>query len=132
MELVEQACDGFMELRAGRSGLLGLTPVQRHSEFPTGRRWSSRTLYTVRRHPRGVGVEEALRREVLLECADLGLPQPEVEVLRVRAVAKVGLSGEVRLTFPSPVRGPLLLGRTRHKGGGWFGVVDSALAEPQG
>jgi len=125
LTLVEQACEGFAELRAGCSGRLGLTPVQGRFEFQIGRRWTSRTLYTVRRHARAVGAEEALRHELLAECAELGLPQPEVEVLRVRALAKVGLSGEIRLTFTSPVRGPLLLGRTRHKGGGWFGVLET-------
>lgn len=128
MNLVERACEGFVELRAGRSGRLGLIPVQGGVEFPIGRRWSSRTLYTVRRHPRGVGAEDALRQELLAECAELGLPRPEVEVRRVRSIANVGLSGEVLLTFTSPICGPLALGRTRHKGGGWFGVEDSVSA----
>jgi CRISPR-associated protein Csb2 len=35
----------------------------------------------------------------------------------------MGLCGEARITFDNGVRGPILLGRTRHFGGGLFAAI---------
>lgn len=88
-----------------------------------GTAWRSVTPYRVCRHRRVGEAHDAIREDVLRECLTHGLPRPEaIEVEGIRAPAGLGLQGDVRITFAVSVSGPLLLGRTRHKGGGVFEV----------
>ncbi len=84
------------------------------------------------------GGEDALLRQLAADCLHVGLPEPvDVQLLRgpgrrggaYRTVSRAsvpeawrasisGQTDHVRLTFAAPVRGPLLLGRSRHFGGG--------------
>jgi CRISPR-associated protein Csb2 len=74
--------------------------------------------YVVTRHAKGGVAAVALTADVLAECRRLGLPEPRVESSNVRGVPEIGLTGDIRLTFGQSVLGPVLLGRTRHVGGG--------------
>ncbi len=83
--------------------------------------WRSETPYVVTRHLEAADAHEALREDLRRECARHGLPRPsDIEVLASRGVRGLGLSAELRLRFEAAVHGPLLLGRTRHLGGGLF------------
>ena len=84
------------------------------------RRWRSATPYLVTRHHKLGSAVEALQADVRGECARHGLPQPEIEVERHEARPGVGLTGWLTLSFAAAQEGPLLLGRSRHLGGGLF------------
>jgi CRISPR-associated protein Csb2 len=59
--------------------------------------------------------------ELIGECLRRGLPRPEVEVLELEAGPRGGgMMVRARLEFAVGVRGPLLLGRDSHMGGGLF------------
>ncbi len=51
------------------------------------------------------------------------MPGPVVTVESVSSADGGGLSGMLRLSFPVAVAGPVILGRTRHLGGGLFSPV---------
>ena len=57
-----------------------------------------------------------------------GLPRPEITVLDWNAQPEVGLCGRLRLTFKDAIQGPIILGKTRHIGGGVFSAVDRSSA----
>lgn len=83
--------------------------------------WRTLTPYTVCRHGKKMTAEEVIRRDVISECSRQGFPHPEtIDVTSWRAQHGLGLHAELKLTFANEIRGPILLGRTRHKGGGVF------------
>ena len=123
--LVTGALEGMDELRAGAAGRLKLAPaaVDRDSDalFGPARVWESVTVYDVTRHHRRAGDGDAIRMDVENELDRCGWPRPEsIAVLAVRRGPRGGLSGRLRLTFRTAQAGPLLIGRTAHKGGGLF------------
>jgi len=125
LSALERALAGFADLRASAAGRLR---VERAAVFPEedpllapSRIWVSRTCYVVNRHLRYESAAEAMARDLEASCLKLGLPVPQVTVLEVNGVPKEGLTGRAELDFGVAVPGPLLLGRTRHKGGGVFG-----------
>lgn len=122
-----QSLEGMDILRAGAAGRLALAPVLLDEEsdplFSRAHIWESVTDYQVTRHSRRLGDEEALKADVVMELMRRGWPklQPEsIDVLKVRRGPRGGLSGRLRLTFPTAQSGPLLIGATSHKGGGLF------------
>lgn len=120
-----RALEGMDVLRAGSSGRLTLLPAAIDPEndilFAPSRAWESVTAYDVTRHHRRAGDGDALRIDVERELGRCAWPRPEsIEVLAVRRGPRGGLSGRLRLTFRTAQAGPLLLGRTAHKGGGLF------------
>ena len=122
---VERALEGMTVLRAGQAGRLVLTPAALSAEsdplFAPSQVWESVSDYRVTRHLRRRGDEEALRADVLAELDRIGWPVPaSVEVLSVRRGSRGGLSGRLRLSFAAVQEGPLMIGRTAHKGGGLF------------
>jgi CRISPR-associated protein Csb2 len=126
LDTLQRALTGFDELRAGAAGLLSLRPGELDMNddlFSPAREWRSVTHYVVNRHAKGVGVEAALARDVRDTCARLRLPVPEVGVTSTRGVPGVGLAAELTLRFAAAISGPLLLGRTRHRGGGLFAAT---------
>lgn len=133
LRTLDDALDGFRELRAGSAGLLMLLPERggeaEGSLMRQARVWESVTSYVVTRHAKETDAAAALVADVHAECRRLGLPEPDVEARNVRGVQRVGLTGDVRLTFTNAVSGPLLLGRTRYFGGGLFRPVEET-AEP--
>lgn len=122
-----------------------LTTLQQEQYRRPSRSWVTITPVVYSRWPKG---EATLRDQVTAECAHVGLPAPrDVEILRgpgrrggaARAIAVkrvpeawrnslLGPAGHVRLTFASPVRGPVLLGRARHFGLGLCVPDDASLA----
>jgi CRISPR-associated protein Csb2 len=133
LRTLDDALDGFRELRVGSAGLLTLFPElggeAESSLMRQARVWESVTSYIVTRHAKGTDAAAALIADVQAECRRLALPEPEVEARNVRGVQGIGLTGDVRLTFTNAVSGPLLLGRTRYFGGGLFRAVEET-AEP--
>ena len=121
------ALEGMDVLRAGRAGCLTLVPavVDPDSDplFAPARVWESVTAYDVTRHHRGLSAEDALRLDAGAELERCGWPElrpDSIKVLAVRRGPRGGLSGRLRLTLRTAQAGPLLIGRTAHKGGGLF------------
>ena len=116
-------------IRAGRLGVIVLGPA---SDLTAGdplvgpaRVWESRAPYRPTRHAgRGKDMEAATAHDVIAECRRRGLPRPQVEVLEIKAGPNGGNpTARIRLRFAVAVKGPLLLGRDSHKGGGLFGIA---------
>ena len=124
MAELARALQGLRELRAGPAGRLGLRPVWLDPNadvlLAPACAWESVTPYCVTRHVKGVGAAACLSADVRAECRRRVLPEPQVTPLEWWGEEGVGLVGRVRLTFPAAVSGPLLLGRSRHFGGGLF------------
>ena len=125
-----QALEGMDVLRAGAAGRLTLAPIVLEPEcdplFAPARVWESVTDYHVTRHHRRLSDEEALKTDVASELGRRGWPllrTDAIEVVAVQRGPRGGLSGRLRLAFPAAQRGPLLIGRTAHKGGGLFSGV---------
>lgn len=127
--LLGEALQGMRELRAGRTGRLVLRPsfveLDHDPLTAPARVWESLTPYLVNRHAHRGDAAEALADDLRRECRRRGLPSPSgLLVLEVRGVPGRGLTGRVRLSFPSAVRGPLVLGKSRHLGGGIFWALE--------
>jgi CRISPR-associated protein Csb2 len=125
LAVLDRALDGLVELRAGRSGrlLLRRTPINMETDpvLRVSCDWVSETPYVVNRHQkRARDPHDVIKLDLVEECRRRGLPAPSVTVDSARGVAGRGLEGSVRLQFPTAIRGPLLLGRTRYLGGGLF------------
>lgn len=127
LDTLEQALMGFRELRAGSAGLLRVrasTIAERDdSLIVASRTWESVTRYQVTRHIKNVGVSDALSADVSAECRRRGLPGVRVTTVDVEGIPRVGLVGHVRLDFDVAIEGPILLGRSRHLGGGLFAAA---------
>lgn len=123
-DTLARALAGLRELRAGKSGLLALRPCPLDESgdplFAKGKVWRSVTPFSVTRHSKKVSVEESIRRSVLDECKRKRLPAPSVAISKAVAISGRGHLGEVTLSFPVGVCGPLMLGRSEHAGGGLF------------
>ena len=125
LHCLQKALRGFRILRAGQGGLLQLEPLGVLSEedvlFHASRTWETGTPYVVTRHAKVGDTESAIRADILRELDRARLPRPETISLRqVRSRSGLGLSAHARLDFRAAVSGPLLLGRTRFLGGGFF------------
>lgn len=117
---LDEALSDFTELRAGRAGVLILRRISTHGGFPVASTWASGTPYLVNRHRKGIGAAEAVERDVRAACEEAGLPVSRVDVANPRGIPGLGLRADVTLHFDHPVGGPILLGRDRFQGGGWF------------
>lgn len=123
----ERAMEGMDILRAGKAGRLVLSPTivdeQDDPLFAPARIWESVTPYDITRHRRHSDNKEALRLDVISELQRVGWPRiapADVEISTIRCGQRGGLSGRLRLVFPTAQAGPLLIGRTMHRGGGLF------------
>jgi CRISPR-associated protein Csb2 len=127
LRTLDAAIEGFRELRAGHAGFFSLSPAAigelDDSLLERSRAWRTITPYVVTRHAKGGAAAEALAADVRAECRRIGLPEPRVESTNVRGAPGIGLTGNVTLLFERHVAGPLLLGRTRYRGGGLFHPV---------
>lgn len=124
-ELLTQAMAEMDTLLAGRDGVLTVRfepAAAADSEIPfVSTRWRTETPYTVNRHERADDAAGAVRRDVARACRRRGLPVPEsIRVQNLQSRSGRGLMADVELEFAVAVEGPLLLGRTRHVGGGFF------------
>jgi CRISPR-associated protein Csb2 len=115
-------------VRAGRFGVITLGPPRALAGHDPligpARVWQSRTPYRATRHAgRRKDPAEALARDLVSECLRRGLPRPKIDVLEFSAVPNGGgLLARARLHFAPAIRGPLLLGRDSHQGGGLFSM----------
>ncbi|HPM84971.1 MAG TPA: type I-U CRISPR-associated protein Csb2 [Candidatus Anammoximicrobium sp.] len=126
----EEAVGDLSELRAGDAGCLALrqVPIDVGSDplFRASRHWESATSYDVTRHAKGIGAARAVAADVVVECQRRGLPVPQVTIIETHGQRGVGLMGRVSLSFAVAVNGPLLLGKSRHLGGGLFAAKTTA------
>lgn len=122
---LETALAGFRELRAGLAGCLTLRQISIDLDwdplFKPSSRWSSLTPYVVARHSKCGDPHAALADDLKTECRRRNLPEPSIKVVEAFGLPRVGLSGNLVLTFKVAVTGPVILGKTRHLGGGLFG-----------
>jgi CRISPR-associated protein Csb2 len=116
-------------VRAGRLGVLALGPRQTPNEgdalIGSSLLWESETPYSPTRHAgRGKDLAAAIEGDLIAECARRGLPRPEIEMLDVIAGPNAGhLWAHARMRFSAAVKGPILLGRDSHAGGGLFAAI---------
>jgi CRISPR-associated protein Csb2 len=124
LSLLDAALGDFRELRAGPAGILSLQvqSVDKGADplFGPARTWETVTPYQATRHRRLGDPSKAVVADVLAECHRQGLPRPSVTASNPRGVPGLGLTSEVTLAFEVAVSGPLILGRSRHFGGGLF------------
>jgi CRISPR-associated protein Csb2 len=136
LAVLDEALQGMCELRAGPVGRLVLRrrwiDVDSDALTAPSRAWESVTAYVVTRHAHVGNSTAALTADLVAECRRGGLPAPSAAmVLDTMGVAGTGLSGRARLEFSTAVRGPVLLGRNRHVGGGLFLATRANAAEQQ-
>ena len=124
LQSLDTALIEFRELRAGSAGRLTLSASVIDADadplFARSRTWESLTPYQVTRHAKGVGAAEAFSADLCTECRRRGLPEPRVTPRDLRGLPGVGLVGSAHLTFNVAVSGPIVLGKSRHLGGGLF------------
>ena len=115
------------DLRAGPLGRLdGLVAEPMHDGDPLlspTSLWVGKTPYIATRNlKKRDDPADFVKADVITECRRRGLPSPaEVEVLDVRAGPRGGRPAAIlKLRFATAVRGPILLGRDSHSGGGLF------------
>lgn len=116
------------ELRAGVGGRLRLVwsavDVHEDSLFTAARSWESVTDYRPTRHGKRMTQKDALVADVRSEVLRRGIAKPKhIEVIDLCEGPRGGLAGRLRLHFTTAVRGPILIGRTRHAGGGLFSAT---------
>ncbi|TWT65089.1 type I-G CRISPR-associated protein Csb2 [Allorhodopirellula solitaria] len=121
---LELALAQFAHLRAGRDGNLRLYPtgIDLASDplFCRSPVWESLTPYSVNRHGKKTTAGNLIKRDVLAECSRRGIPQPTIAIKNWTAVSGSGLQCMLRLEFKQAIAGPIILGKTRHHGGGVF------------
>lgn len=125
LAVLERALDNFTDLRAGSAGRLALREAPLDVELDPltapSLKWESVTPYLVTRHIKKADAVEAVSTDLRAECRRRALPEPlEVRLFDVHGVPGVGLTARARLTFAVAVSGPVLLGKSRHFGGGLF------------
>jgi CRISPR-associated protein Csb2 len=122
---LDQALDQLVEVRAGKAGLLRLEesePADGDALLGTGEEWRTVTPYRVERHGRHPSAASMVEADVRAACRRAGREPVEVRVSGVRTLAGAGVEADVALRFAAAWEGPLLLGRTRHVGGGVFAL----------
>ena len=128
LALLDKAMWEMANLRAGRNGNLSLShcPIEPDNDplFGRFRQWETLTSYQPTRHLKQATPREALVADLLREIERRRLPKPvQIDVASVEVGPRGGLSGNIRLEFRNAEQGPLLLGRTRHFGGGLFAGI---------
>lgn len=123
-------------LRAGNYGCFSLEAVPLDDDdriTATAHTWRSATPYLATRNiKKRADATAAVTQDLLTECRRRGLPAPSaVKIARVTTGPNGGRpTANVELTFATAVRGPILLGRSSHLGGGLFyPVLRTADAE---
>lgn len=129
LETLDASVADLSDLRAGAAGRLKLawSPVHAHEDplFGAARSWESVTDYQPTRHGKRMTPNEALVSDVQSEMLRRGIAMPtHIDVIELREGPRGGLAGRLRLRFATVVSGPILIGRTRHFGGGLFSAVE--------
>lgn len=121
--LLHAAMADLSELNAGRAGRLTLSLGrldQQQDALFGGRVWESVTDFRPTRYRKGVSSEQVLQTDIRLELSRLGLNAQDIQVLAIKKGPRGGVSGRARVILDRPIEGPLLIGRSRHLGGGLF------------
>ena len=125
--LFEEVTRQLVELRAGRLGRFGHLVAEPIGDgdplLGPAKVWIGRTPYVATRNLKKRDDPAAvIKADVAAECVRRGLPAPtEIRVLEFRAGPRGGRpTARLKLHFAGAVRGPLLLGRNSHSGGGLF------------
>lgn len=117
------ALDGLNQLLAGPDGSLRLRRVELADSddplFAPSCVWKSVTPYCVNRYAKRTAVEDVIAIDLFQECERRSLPRPRVRIKRWNVVGR-NLLAELTLEFLHAVSGPIVLGKTRHHGGGLF------------
>lgn len=129
LETLDASVADLSDLRAGAAGRLKLawSPIHAHEDplFGAARSWESVTDYQPTRHGKRMTPNEALVSDVQAELLRRGITMPtHIEVIELREGPRGGLAGRLRLGFATVVSGPILIGRTRHYGGGLFSASE--------
>ena len=131
--LFDEVVRGLTELRAGPLGRFdGLVAEPMNDGDPLlgpATHWIGRTPYIATRNlKKRDDPASFVRADVRAECRRRGLPIPaEVEVLNVGSGPRGGRpAATLKLRFATAVRGPMLLGRDSHAGGGLFRALSRA------
>ena len=113
-------------LRAGRLGVLSLEAVPLDDDDDmtrSARTWRTTTPYVATRNiKRSEDANIVLLDDVARECRRRGLPVPtQIDATVVSQGPRGGRpKADVVISFATSVRGPVLLGRNSHEGGGLF------------
>ena len=129
LETLDASVADLSDLRAGAAGWLKLvwSPINSQDDplFGAARIWESVTDYCPTRHGKRMTPNEALIADVRTEVLRRGIAMPtDIEVFELREGPRGGLAGRLRLRFVTAISGPILIGRTRHFGGGLFSAVE--------
>ncbi|MDE0220258.1 MAG: type I-U CRISPR-associated protein Csb2 [Spirochaetaceae bacterium] len=126
LELFDDVVHRLRELRAGRLGRFRLRVAPIGVGDPVigpSRVWKGQTAYLATRNlKRNADPAASVVEDLLVECNRRLLPRPvHVKVLQVSAGPRGGrLRALMEIQFATAVRGPLMLGRDSHTGGGLF------------
>jgi CRISPR-associated protein Csb2 len=128
LETLDASVVDLSDLRAGAAGILKLarTAVDSHDDplFGAARIWESVTDYRPTRYGKRMTPDEALIADVRTEVLRRGIAMPtDITVFELHEGPRGGLAGRLLLRFSTAVNGPILIGRTRHAGGGLFSAV---------
>ena len=127
--LFDRVVCSLVDLRAGVLGRFRLSAAPIGEGDPTigpARTWKGVTEYTATRNMKKRDDPRiTVEGDVRAECARQGILSPrDVEVSKVSVGPRGGgLKAAVTLHFNTAVRGPILLGRDSHTGGGLFHAV---------
>lgn len=129
LETLDASVADLNDLRAGAAGRLKLawSPIHAHEDpvFGAARSWESATDYRPTRHGKRMTPNEALVADVQAQVLRRGIAMPtHIEVIEIREGPRGGLAGRLRLHFATSISGPILIGRTRHLGGGLFSATE--------
>ena len=125
--LFEEVTRQLTDLRAGRLGrfdhLVAESVEDGDPLLGPANTWIGRTPYIATRNLKKRDDPTAVvKADVVAECARRGLPTPkEIHILEVGTGPRGGRpTARLNLRFAVAIRGPLLLGRDSHAGGGLF------------
>lgn len=126
-QLFSKVIHRLRELRAGALGRFnGLTAEPVEDGDPLigpADTWIGKTTYMATRHLKKTeNPVDAIKSDVINECMRRGLPIPtEIDVAGIRTGPRGGQpAAKLKLRFAIAIRGPILLGKNSHAGGGMF------------
>jgi CRISPR-associated protein Csb2 len=123
---LDAALGGFRDLRAGSAGRLLLAPAEALQDtdplLAVARNWVSVTAFVPTRYAKRQTPERVIEDDIVRECRRRDWPEPTVREISVREGKHGGINATMHLAFTVARAGPILLGRTTHRGGGLFRV----------
>jgi len=128
-ERFDKVARSLSVVKAGPAGVIHFADAveadERDPLFARATAWVSRTSHLPTRHAKKhEDAKSVVADDLAAECVRRGLPRPEVEILRLHIGPRGGLEADARLRFRVAVAGPIILGRSAHRGGGVFGAEE--------